>query len=188
MPGIRYSKLEKRKEDTIMIEIREEREQDREVIGQVNEKAFCQSVEANIVDALRANCPGLLSLVALSDGSIVGHILFSPVVIECGDTSVTGMGLAPMAVLQEHQRRGIGSALVRTGLARLRDRQCPFVVVLGHTEYYPRFGFERASLYSIFCQWDGVPDEAFMVHILDLAAMAVISGVARFRSELDAAV
>ena len=173
------------KEKTLVIEIREEREEDRQAIGRINEQAFGQPTEANIVDALRANCPGLLSLVAIAGSRVVGHILFSPVVIESRDGTIWGMGLAPMAVLPEHQRQGIGSELVRTGISRLRDRQCPFVVVVGHAEYYPRFGFERASLHAIRSQWDGIPDEAFMVLILDNAAMTGAYGVARFRSEFD---
>lgn len=171
-----------------MIEIREEREEDRQAIRRINEQAFSQPAEANIVDALRTNCPGLLSLVALTGGGGVGHILFSPVVIESREGPVTGMGLAPIAVLPEHQQQGIGSELVRTGIARLKERRCPFVVVLGHAEYYPRFGFERASLHAIRSQWDGIPDEAFMVLILDNAAMSGASGVARFRSEFDSLV
>ena len=171
-----------------MVEVREEREKDREAIRRINEQAFGRPDEANIVVALRANCPGLLSLVALTSGRIVGHILFSPVVIESGERPVTGMGLAPMAVLPEHQRQGIGSELVRTGIALLKERRCPFVVVLGHAEYYPRFGFERASLHAIRSQWDSIPDEACMILILDRAAMTGVSGVARFRSEFDVVV
>ena len=171
-----------------MIEIREEREEDCDAIRRTNEQAFGQPAEANIVDALRANCPDLLSLVASTCGGVTGHILFSPVVIGSGARTAAGMGLAPMAVLPEYQRQGIGSELVRAGVARLRDRRCPFIVVLGHAEYYPRFGFERASLHAIHCQWDGIPDEAFMVLILDSAVMAGVSGVARFRSEFDKAV
>lgn len=118
-----------------MIELRDERDKDRDAIRMIHERAFDQPAEANIVDVLRANCPGLLSLVALTCNSIVGHIIFSPVVIECEKGPVMGMGLAPMTVLPEHQRKGIGSELVRTGIARLKDRRCPFVVVLGHAGY-----------------------------------------------------
>ena len=171
-----------------MIEIREEQETDREAIHKLNEQAFGQPTEANIVDALRASCPGVVSLVALINSRIAGHILFSPVVIESSNGTITGMGLAPIAVLPEHQRQGIGSKLVRRGIARLKDRQCPFVVVVGHAEDYPRFGFERASLHDIRSQWDGIPDEAFMVLMLDNAAMTGVSGVARYRSEFDSAV
>jgi len=72
-----------------MVEVREEREKDREAIRRINEQDFGQPTEANIVDALRANCPGLLSLVALTGGRIAGHILFSPVVIKSGEGTVT---------------------------------------------------------------------------------------------------
>jgi putative acetyltransferase len=98
---------------------------------------------------------------------------------------VMGMGLAPMAVLPDRQREGIGSQLVRRGLDILRDRGCPFAVVVGHPEYYPRFGFERASQHGLKSQWDGMPDEAFMVIVMDAAAMAGVSGVARYRNEFD---
>jgi len=95
------------------------------------------------------------------------------------------MGLAPMAVLPEFQRQGIGSRLVRYGLDILRQGSCPFIIVLGHPEYYPRFGFEPASTHKIRCQWTGVPDEAFMIIILDKDAMAGVSGIAAYRSEFD---
>ena len=70
----------------------------------------------------------------------------------------------------------------------LRHRSCPFVIVLGHPEYYPRFGFERASKYGISSQWQGVPDDAFMILILDQPAMCGASGVARYRNEFDEAI
>lgn len=92
-----------------------------------------------------------------------------------------------MAVLPEGQRQGIGSRLVRSGLDRLRDQACPFVIVLGHPKYYPRFGFERASKYGINSQWAGVPDEAFMIIVFDEGALQGVSGVARYRAEFDAA-
>jgi predicted N-acetyltransferase YhbS len=85
----------------------------------------------------------------------------------------------------QRQREGIGSGLVRRGLEILRARGCPFVVVVGHPEYYPRFGFERASVHGLTSQWDGIPDEAFLAILLDPAAMAGVSGVARYRSEFD---
>jgi putative acetyltransferase len=116
---------------------------------------------------------------------VVGHILFTPVVIESGGRGITGMGLAPMATLPDRQRRGLGSALVRRGLQILRERGCPFVVVLGHPEYYPRFGFDRASKHRLTSQWAVVPDSAFMVSILKESVMAGVSGVARYRDEFD---
>jgi putative acetyltransferase len=84
----------------------------------------------------------LLSLVAVEKEKIVGHILFSSAIIEGEHGVVKGMGLAPMAVLPEFQRQGIGSQLVKAGIEKLRKTKCPFIIVLGHPEYYPRFGFE----------------------------------------------
>jgi putative acetyltransferase len=95
------------------------------------------------------------------------------------------MGLAPMAVLPDRQRQGIGSQLVMRGLDILRERGCPFVVVVGHPEYYPRFGFERASTHGLASQWDGMPDAAFMVLVLNARAMADVSGVATYRDEFN---
>jgi putative acetyltransferase len=107
-------------------------------------------MEADIVDALRSSCPEALSLVAIQDTHVVGHMLFTPVTID-GASIVGGMGLAPMAVLPEKQRLGIGSRLVRAGLEQLRHVGCPFVIVLGHPEYYPRFGFLPASRFGLSC-------------------------------------
>jgi len=172
----------------VMICVREERPDDIEAIRRLNEKAFAQLAEANIVERLRENCPRLLSLVAIQGDQIAGHLLFSPAWIEGDGKTMQGMGLAPMAVLPEFQRRGIGSLLVQEGLEILMNRGCPFVIVLGHPEYYPRFGFERASLYGIRCQWEGVPDEAFMIRILDQEAMRGASGMARYQREFDEAI
>lgn len=171
-----------------MILIREERAEDVRAIREINERAFGQTAEADIVDALREAPGERVSMVAESDGAVIGYILFSPAVIESKEGPVRGMGLAPMAVLPEHQRRGIGSEMVNRGLNYLRERFCPFVVVLGHPEYYPRFGFERASKYGIRPQWEDIPDEAFMVLFLDPAAMAGVSGTAYYRDEFNTAV
>jgi putative acetyltransferase len=168
-----------------VIAIREEAPDDAGEVRRVNERAFEQPLEADLVDRLRVSCRDALSLVAV-EPAVVGHILFTPVVVEAGDRTVTGMGLAPMAVLPERQRHGIGSRMVREGLARLRARDCPFVFVIGHPAYYPRFGFEPASRHGLRCQWDGISDEAVMVLVLDPAAMAGVAGIARYRPEFDA--
>ena len=140
-----------------------------------------------MVDQLRGACDGLLSLVAVVEGQVVGHILFSPAELDAPDSATCiGMGLAPLAVLPEWQRQGIGGQLIRAGLALLVQTPCPFVIVLGHPAYYPRFGFEPASRRGIRCQWD-VPDEAFMILVLDEAGMRGASGLARYRSEWDSA-
>ena len=168
-----------------MISIREETSEDVSVIRTINQRAFGCPEEASVVDTLRESCNDLLSLVAEWGGQIVGHILFSPATIVAEHGIVHGMGLAPMAVLPDYQRQGIGSSLVRHGLALLLDRGCPFVIVLGHPEYYPRFGFKLASKYGITCQWEGVPDDAFMILVLDESSIVGVSGVARYRDEFD---
>lgn len=170
-----------------MIRIRHEQPGDEAAIRSVNEKAFGQTTEADLVEALRRRCPDRLSLVAEEGGRIVGHILFTPVVIDGNRPSPRGMGLAPMAVLPEHQKGGIGSALVLSGLKILREQACPFVIVLGHPHYYPRFGFVPASRHGLACFWPGVPDEVFLVLVIEEKGMAGVSGTVRYRPEFDPA-
>ncbi len=168
-----------------MLEIRLEEPQDQDAIHHLNLASFENGPEAALVDALRSSCKEYLAFVAAEDGAVVGHILFSPVTVDGSDA--TGMGLAPMAVLPSHQRKDIGSRLVRHGLDHLRQSGCPFVIVLGHPEFYPRFGFELASTYRLVSQWEGVPDEAFMVAVLEGNALPKEGGTARYRDEFDAA-
>jgi putative acetyltransferase len=165
--------------------VREERAGDEPAVRSVVERAFGGSGEADVVDALRRDCDDLVSLVADDDGVVVGHLLFSRSVVECGERRVTGMGLAPLTVAPERQRQGIGTALVEAGLAAMRARGCPYVIVLGHPGYYPRFGFVPASAHGLTCRWEGVPDEAFMVLVLDERAMRGVTGIARYRDEFD---
>ena len=167
-----------------MMSIRPERSDDIERVRDINSLAFGQPAEAVLVDKLRVNCADAVSLVA-DDTGVVGHILFTPVTIDTPERPLVGMGLAPMAVHPDRQRDGIGTQLVTRGLEMLRERGCPFVVVVGHPEYYPRFGFEPASRRGLASQWEGMPDEAFMVLVLDETAMAGVSGVARYRAEFD---
>lgn len=166
-----------------MIEIREESPDDVAAVYHINEAAFDRPAEANLVDKLRAACDNTVSFVAVDGGVVVGHILFTPITLD--GSGLVGMGLAPLAVLPSHQQQGIGSRLVRHGLEHFRRLDCPFVIVLGHSNYYPRFGFEKASRYGLISQWEGVPDEAFMVIVFNKDAMPKEGGVARYRSEFD---
>jgi putative acetyltransferase len=170
-----------------MIRIRPETPEDFQAITEVNVLAFAQSNEAELVEKLRRNCPEIVSLVAEDNHRIVGHILFTPVTIEGIDQSIQGMGLAPMAVLPERQREGIGSLMVRQGLTLLKARGVPYVIVLGHPEFYPRFGFQVASQRTIACQWQGVPDDAFRICVFDQDSMQRVTGVARYRPEFSEA-
>jgi putative acetyltransferase len=163
-----------------VIEIRSEQPEDIDAVREVNRRAFEQDQESNIVDALRANGAVTLSLVAVENGRLVGHIMYSP--IQVGD--VAGAALGPMAVLPEYQRRGIGSQLVEAGNDELTRAGCPYVVVVGHPAFYPRFGFRPASTHHITCEWE-VPDDVFMVAVLDPTKMAGVSGRARYRHEFS---
>lgn len=164
------------------IEVREERHTDHAGIRDVNRRAFGRDQEADLVDALRANGAVSLSLVATENDHVVGHILYSPVLIG----TLEGVGLGPMAVLPEYQRRGVGSALVEAGNRQLEIAGCPFVVVLGHAAFYPRFGFQPARPIGVTCEWD-VRDDVFMIRLLDSQKIRGVSGQARYRPEFSTA-
>jgi putative acetyltransferase len=171
------------------IRICEEQAQDADGIRQVNRMSFGGEYEAEVVDRLRENCPTILSLVAKDGEDVVGHILFSPAkIVQPEGESIFGMGLAPLAVLPVYQGLGIGSALSQEGLKRMEMAHHPFVIVLGHPSYYPRFGFEKASTYGIISAFKDVPDEAFMIYILDREVMTDVSGVAHYRAEFNSTV
>ena len=169
-----------------MITIREEGPDDEQAVREVLVEAFGQELEADLVDKLRKGCDELLALVALMEDRIVGHILFSPAVIEGREQKLQGMALAPMAVLTEYQQQGIGSQLVQAGIEALKQAECPFIILVGHPTYYPRFGFEPASQHGIRSEWE-VPDDAFMVLLLDEQQKDGLSGTAKYRPEFSEA-
>jgi putative acetyltransferase len=147
--------------------IRPEKPADFDAIHALVTAAFSKPAEAELVELIRASAHYVpdLALVAESARQIVGHIMFSYVALE-GDESMRVLCLAPMAVAPGRQRSGIGSALVAAGLARADARGEPLVVVLGHAEYYPRFGFEPARSHGIQPPSDAIPDAVFMVKLL----------------------
>jgi putative acetyltransferase len=169
----------------MQIQIREEAQADVAPIHRVNADAFETDAEARLVDALRDGGGLVLSLVAESEGEIIGHIAFSAVVVTSDSgTTFSGVGLAPMAVAPEHQRSGIGGRLIAEGLRRLRSRGQRFCVVLGHPAYYPRHGFVRASTFGI--RWERpAHDEAFFVQELVPGGLTGVSGTVRYRPEFD---
>lgn len=154
------------------------------LIRQINEQAFDRMAEANLVDALRRNRKAILSLVADDNGRVVGHILFSEVVIESAENCLKGVGLAPMAVSPDRQNEGIGSRMVEAGLAHCRDAGYPFVVVLGHPEFYPRFGFVPASRFGIKSEYL-VRDEVFLIIEIEKGSLAGFAGVAKYQPEFN---
>ncbi len=148
-----------------MPDVRPETGADHDAIWHVHERAFAPSMgEAKLVDELRAagDLVPELCLVADEDGEVVGHIAYSRARLDSGHEV---LALAPMAVLPQRQRDGIGSALVRESLDRAAETEFPLVVVLGHPGYYPRFGFEPGAEHGVLDPY-GVPPEAWMVHLL----------------------
>ncbi|HEV2801192.1 MAG TPA: N-acetyltransferase [Pyrinomonadaceae bacterium] len=174
-----------------MITVRSERPEDIGAVRRVNEAAFDRSEEAALVDALRAAAQPYISLVAERDGQVVGHIFFSPVtletddgasvIVETAERAPQMLGLAPMAVLPEFQKQGIGSRLVREGLNECRRMGCEAVVVLGHPEYYPRFGFVPAGRAGLRSEYP-VPDDVFMVLELKPGALPA-RGLVKYHPE-----
>lgn len=143
--------------------------------------AFGQRDEADLVDRIR-RAPGYdpdLSLIAELDHHIVGHIHFSPITIASSDASTPALALAPVSVLPECQRRGIGSALVRDGLSACRAAGHRLVIVVGHPDYYPRFGFTPAHTFNILPPFDVLPP-AFMALALNSGALDGVCGTVRY--------
>lgn len=153
--------------------IRPEGPGDRSAIRRVHVTAFAGTIEADIVERLHADGLVVVSLVAERAGAILGHVLFSRLPVET-DKGIRGaLALAPMAVIPEEQRQGTGTALVRAGLARCRDLGEALVVVLGHPEYYPRFGFSAALGARLHASFGG---DAFMALELTAGAIRDFSG------------
>lgn len=155
-------------------------------VFEAHRQAFGRDDEAAIVEQIRTAGDATISLVAqLASNArrsevapIVGHILLSPVTID-GRSEPLGLGLGPVAVLPEHQRQGVGSRLIDAGLRRSRALGFGYVVVLGHPEYYPRFGFTPASRFGLRFEHP-VPDEVFMALELVPGALQRVSGVVRY--------
>lgn len=162
--------------------VRAEAAEDRAAVRRVNELAFARAGEADLVDALREGARPHVSLVAEEDGRVVGHIFFSPVVVEspAGDWGATALG--PMAVLPGRQGRGVGSLLVREGLRECARLGREVVFVLGHADFYPRFGFRPAARAGLGCEFPS-PEENFMVAELRPGALAGRTGVVRYAPE-----
>jgi putative acetyltransferase len=161
------------------VTIRSEREADAAAIHNVHGRAFPSQTEARLVAALRAHGKASVSLVAEVGGQIVGHILFSPVTLV--GHAIEGVGLAPVAVVPEYQKRGIGGRLIREGLDLCTRKGIRFVVVLGDPAYYQRFGFLRATDHRLLNEY-GV-DEQFMVTELQRGVLPPSGGLVRYAPE-----
>lgn len=155
--------------------IRPEGKEDFSVIRQINRKAFDTDAEANLIEALRKSNVPIISLVAEYNDIVIGHILFSEVSLDGHCPNIKISGLAPMAVLPEYQKKGIGSQLVIEGMKACRQTEYSAVVVLGHPQFYPHFGFEPSVNFKIKSEFD-VPDEVFMIKELTKDALTNCSG------------
>jgi putative acetyltransferase len=138
-------------------------------IRAINRAAFGRDDESSLVDRLRDGGAALIELVAVISDGIVGHIMFSALAVDDADGKpVPAAALAPVAVLPRHQRRGVGSALIQRGLEACRDRGVSAVIVLGHPDYYPRFGFSAAAASLLRAPFSG---PAFMALELEPGAL-----------------
>jgi putative acetyltransferase len=172
------------------MEIRAERAEDLSAVTKVNVAAFNRDNEAELVDRLRG-VASTFSFVAVESEQIVGHIFYSPVEIPLCEVSANAgeyansslfLGLAPLAVLPDRQRQGIGSLLIQYSLQECAWLGCKAVVVLGHPAYYPKFGFVPATEKGLKCEYT-VPDEAFMVLELEMGSLKGCSGIVKYRPE-----
>ena len=157
--------------------------EDDAAIRTLNERAFEGPIEAKLVDLLRDAGQAVVSLVAVLDHRIVGHILFSPVTVAEAQAGLRAASLAPMSVLPELQNRGIGSRLVLDGIEACRQRGFDLLVVLGHTNYYPRFGFQKASDHGLASEYDA--GDAFMVLELTDGALGKVRGLVKYAAEFN---
>jgi putative acetyltransferase len=167
------------------VTIRDERPGDEESIRRVNAAAFGRPGEGTVVESLRRTGQATVSLVAEHAGEVVGHILFSPVdVRQEGRAAWAAIALGPMAVLPERQGEGIGSALVRAGLARCRALGEEVVFVIGHPGFYSRLGFVPAGGSGIDSEYGG--GDAFMVATLASGALAGRRGTVYYHQAFGA--
>ncbi|RAJ06570.1 putative acetyltransferase [Chitinophaga skermanii] len=170
----------------MQIIIREETPQDVSEIYKINEIAFGQPNEAKLVDKLRQSdawIPGL-SLVAQIGDQVVGHILFTRIQIKDGDASHESLALAPMAVLPTHQLQGVGGALIKEGTRKARQLGFQSIVVVGHANYYPKYGFAPAANWHIDTHYK-VPSEAFMALALQPNGLNNVRGTVVYPAAFD---
>ncbi len=164
--------------------IRPEEAGDREQVFEVNAQAFETDAEARLVDALRPVTEPLISLVAILKDRVAGHILFTPITVDNAPEAAATMALGPMAVLPELQKQGIGSMLVPAGLEECRSLATEAVFVMGHAEYYPRFGFTPAAPLGLRYKSERF-DPYFMVIELRPGTLASMSGHVYYRPEFE---
>ena len=158
----------------MQIEIRNEEEKHFDAVRDIMRAAFPTEAESKLMDVLRANGKSVISLVAVSDEKVLGHILFSPV-STTPPGEARGLGLAPVAVHPEVQSQGIGSQLIREGLRVCKEMGFDYCVVLGGPKYYRRFGFEKASLHGLQNEY-GVDEELMVIRFENGSPLTLTPG------------
>lgn len=166
------------------VHVRSELAVDAPHIRHVNTEAFGGPAEAKLVEALRQAGQIAISLVAEVKNEVVGHVLLSPVTLMPSVPGLRMLGFGPVAVLPKHQRRGIGSMLMNQAIDQARSERWHAAVVLGHPEYYTRFGFVPAKRFGLGCEFP-VPDEAFMALELEPDGLKGLRGVVRYQPEFS---
>ena len=164
--------------------IRPERAEDAAAVRRVHEIAFPTTAEADLVERLRAGGKAVIALVAEDAGIVVGHILFSPVALEPLAGTV-GLGLAPVAVLPDHEKHGVGRRLIQNGLAECHAWGAGFVIVIGDPPYYGRFGFEPANKHGLRNEYGA--GEGFMVFELTSGALPPPGTLVKYAPEFSVA-
>lgn len=170
------------------IDIRPEKESDFKAIYNTNVLAFGGTEEAVLVGKLRKtpNFISELSLVAKFNNKTVGHILFYPIEIAGDGNTAKTLALAPMSVLPQYQRKGIGGKMVKVGLSKAKKLGYDCVIVLGHEKYYPKFGFQPASKWGIKCPFEA-PDASFMALELTPGVLTRSAGTVVYPKEFNEA-
>lgn len=166
------------------MEIRPETGADFAAVGEVNRLAFGREQEARLVEGLREAGYARLSLIAVEDGRVVGHVMLSEAEIRTENGRVEALALGPVGVLPERQRKGVGSALIREALDRCARAGHRVVVLVGHPDYYPRFGFSARLAENLSSAYSG---EAFMALELAPGALSGVSGRFVFAPPFEAA-
>lgn len=166
--------------------IEAETEGDYEQITSLHTVAFNGDGEARLVEKLRKTPIFIpeLSLVAKYRNMIIGHILFYPIKINTHRKKCNSLALAPISVIPSFQNRKVGSRLIKEGLEKAKKLGFKSVIVVGHSEYYPRFGFERASKYGISAPFD-VPDTALLAIELQKDGLKNCDGTIEYPSEYN---
>ncbi len=169
-----------------MIKYRQEEYNDHSAIFETNQLAFPEDNEARLVDMLRdsESFVNELSIVAEKDGEVVGHILFTKLTIESPKGDHIVLSLAPIAVKPNFQRQGIGTGLIKEGIKACKLLGYGAIVVFGHPEYYPRFGFSPAREKGLEAPFPA-PDEAFMVYEILPGYLDNIQGMVKLAPEFD---